>query len=104
MAECQRCGREWRGAALIKRYITLEPAVECPHCGTPQYLTKKYRRRSILSVILLPLIIFIPVLSGLGLFTVLFTLAAIFSAVIGIQLFTMELSSQPVSRRDRIQS
>lgn len=100
MAKCQKCGREWRGAAIIKRYITLEPDVECPHCGESQYLTKKYRRRSLLSVLLLPLLIFIPIFAGFGLFTVLFTLAAIFSAIIGVQLFTIELSNIPETRRD----
>jgi CXXC-20-CXXC protein len=100
MTKCQNCGKEWHGKVLLKRYITLDPGMDCPYCGETQYLTKKYRRRSLLAILLLPLLIFVPLLAGFGIIVVLITLAAIISAIIGVQLFTIELANTPQTRRD----
>lgn len=100
MAKCQNCGQEWRGSILLKRYITLEAGMECPYCGEPQYLTKKYRRRSLLSVLLLPLLIFLPPLAGLGLLVTLLAFAAVCSIIIAVQIFTIELANTPQTWRD----
>ncbi|WP_077622584.1 TIGR04104 family putative zinc finger protein [Sediminibacillus massiliensis] len=57
MPTCRNCGREWSWKQTFKKMITLNTAMECPHCGEKQYYTKQARRRTALLTFLTPFII-----------------------------------------------
>lgn len=46
MPVCQNCHQKWPYSKSFKRMMWFNGAMECPHCGEKQYVTKNTRKRS----------------------------------------------------------
>lgn len=94
MVKCKNCEQAWPVNAVLKRYVTLDIGMDCPHCGEIQYLSKEYRKRSILATLLIPLLILIPAFFDISIITIAVTFMAAFIAITFVHLFTLELESE----------
>ena len=92
MVKCTNCENRWPLRAIIKRYSTLEAGMNCPHCGEVQYLSREYRKRSLLATLLIPLLILIPAFINVSFIATAFIFVLAFMAIVSVHLFTMELA------------
>lgn len=94
MVKCTNCENSWPVRAIIKRYSTLEAGMDCPHCGEVQYLSKEYRKRSLLATLMIPLLILIPAFFNVSFIATAFIFVLAFMAITSVHLLTMELASE----------
>ncbi|WP_411844275.1 TIGR04104 family putative zinc finger protein [Salinicoccus sp. HZC-1] len=94
MVKCKNCEAQWPANAVLKRYITLDVGMDCPHCGKIQYLSQEYRKRSILATLLIPLLILLPAFFNVSFIAIALTFVAAFIAITCIHLFTIELAGE----------
>ncbi|WP_088006932.1 TIGR04104 family putative zinc finger protein [Indiicoccus explosivorum] len=45
MPKCTNCHHRWTWKETLKSSFTLDTGMECPYCGSKQYLTRKSRKR-----------------------------------------------------------
>lgn len=100
MVKCKNCEQEWPANAILKRYITLDIGMNCPHCGKTQYLSKEYRKRSIMATLLIPLLILIPAFFDVSFLTIAITFMAAFIAITFVHVFTLELACEEETWRN----
>ncbi|MCA1010533.1 TIGR04104 family putative zinc finger protein [Halobacillus halophilus] len=92
MPVCKNCKEEWRWIETIKKSLTLATGMTCPYCGKKQYLTAACRKKSSLSILLIPLVMLIAILFDNSSPFFLFFLIGTGVLVVCIQPFIMELS------------
>lgn len=100
MVRCKNCEHAWPVNAILKRYITLDIGMDCPHCGKTQYLSKDYRQRSMLATLLIPLLLLIPALFDFSFPVIAVIFSAAFIALTFIHLFTLELACEEETWRN----
>lgn len=74
----------------------------CPSCGETQYLSGKYRERSLLATLLIPLLILIPAFFSIPVIAMAVLFIAAFAAIAVIHLFTIELADEEETWRQRL--
>lgn len=86
--------KKWPAEAILKRYITLEPGVDCPRPAEEmRYLSKSTAGGSMLATILIPLLILIPAFFNVSILTIAVIFAVALIAILSIHL-TLELASE----------
>ncbi|SFG68457.1 cxxc_20_cxxc protein [Halobacillus alkaliphilus] len=94
MPVCKSCKEEWTWGETMKKSFTLAAGITCPHCEKKQYLTASSRKKSSLSIFLIPLVMLISLLFDNSSPLFLFFLIGIGALVMSIQPFIMELSNE----------
>ncbi|MGP4074674.1 TIGR04104 family putative zinc finger protein [Halobacillus sp. K22] len=94
MPVCKNCKEEWTWGETMKKSFTLATGITCPYCDRKQYLTASSRKKSSLSIFLIPLVMFISLLFDNSSPLFLFFLIAIAALVMSLQPFIMELSNE----------
>ncbi|WP_380659901.1 TIGR04104 family putative zinc finger protein [Salinicoccus sesuvii] len=94
MIRCSSCHESWNIRAVLKRCTTLSPGMECPSCGQMQYLSDRYRERSLMIMMLIPLLMLIPAFFDIPIMAMSILIFATFIVIGIIHIFTIELVSE----------
>ncbi|WP_404405435.1 TIGR04104 family putative zinc finger protein [Jeotgalibacillus malaysiensis] len=92
MPVCQNCHQKWSYSKAFKRIMWFNGAMECPHCGEKQYVTKNTRKRSatlsglISFIVIFSVIILDFSLTGTAIFAALVAIIAIMIMPAGVRL------------------
>ncbi|MCG1008971.1 hypothetical protein J4760_02770 [Salinicoccus sp. ID82-1] len=92
MIRCSSCHENWSVSSALKRYTAIAPGMACPSCGQMQYLSERYRERSLMMMLLIPLLMLIPAFFEISIVAMSLLILAAFIAIAVIHLFTIELS------------
>jgi|SRR5690625_1970986 len=59
MPSCSNCNEKWSWKQTVKKTMTLNPEMSCPHCGAKQYQSKSTKTKAPFwgLIVLLPLLI-----------------------------------------------
>ncbi|WP_342389316.1 TIGR04104 family putative zinc finger protein [Salinicoccus bachuensis] len=101
MTRCKSCGDNWNVRATLKRYTTSAPGMACPYCGETQYLSQKYRERSMFITLLIPLPILIQAFFDVHLEGMIVLFVSAFLLVIMFHLFALEVEAEEEDWRNR---
>ncbi|MFC3418072.1 TIGR04104 family putative zinc finger protein [Salinicoccus hispanicus] len=94
MTRCSSCHENWSASSVLKRYTAIAPGMACPSCGQMQYLSEKYRKRSLMAMLLIPLLMLIPAFFDISIAAMSLLIIAGFAAIAVIHLFTIELTGE----------
>ncbi|MDB0580086.1 TIGR04104 family putative zinc finger protein [Salinicoccus roseus] len=91
MTRCTNCGTQWIFKEKLRKSFSLDRGMPCPHCGEAQYLTWRYRKKSILITFLMILLFFLPSFfnASWSIFLAIFTITL--AAGLFLQIHTFEL-------------
>ena len=80
MPHCQNCKHQWTWGTTLSKSFTLGEGMECPDCGSTQYLTKKSKKRmGIANFFPAPILIFSGMVFDVEIITVLALALALFA-------------------------
>lgn len=95
MPNCESCGQKWPWKTTVSKTFKLTNKINCPHCGTPQYLIPKSRKLTAMFAYIPAFLIITLTLvldfNGLGVFLLAITLLIAF---LGLYPFMMKLSNE----------
>lgn len=94
LIRCSSCHENWNTRAALKRYTTLSHGMECPSCGQMQYLSDRYRERSLMMMLLIPVLMLIPAFFNISIMAMSLLIFAALIVIASIHLFTTELVSE----------
>ena len=95
MPRCQNCNHQWTWKSTVRKSFTLGVGMECPNCGTRQYLTKKARKKTgILNIFPAPILILSAMFFDLEIMTILPLAVGVFSAFLAVYPYLVELSNE----------
>jgi|SRR5699024_101688 len=77
MPTCQNCGEKWTWSQSVKRSFQLGGGMPCPYCGDKQYYSARMRKRSSITLFIIPLILLGNLFFGLSIITVIILLSII---------------------------
>jgi CXXC-20-CXXC protein len=95
MPRCQNCNHQWSWETTVRKSFTLGVGMECPNCGTRQYLTKKSRKKTgIINIFPAPILILTALFFDLEITTMLVFAVGLFAAFMAVYPHLVELSNE----------
>lgn len=93
MPKCQSCGKRWTWGESVKRSFQLGGGMLCPYCRNKQYYSARMRKRSNITLFIIPLILVGNLFFGPSIITVIILLSIIPVYTLLFPFF-MELSNE----------
>lgn len=94
MPVCKKCGKQWTWGQTLKKMFTVSVSMNCPYCGSTQYMTARSRKRSSLFAFVAPVVMFITVFFDLNLWQALILFLGAAGLLLALGPFAVELGNE----------
>lgn len=94
MPVCKKCGKQWTWGQTLKKMFTVSVSMNCPYCGSTQYMTARSRKRSSLFAFVAPVVMFITVFFDLNLWQALILCLGAAGLLLALGPFAVELGNE----------